>query len=87
VPENDTVIALPCGLCLMPRIISKANEYRANAAECRRRAECTKNAPEKQMLRDMSESWLGMIGLAEQEDFAAEEHERNTNQQRSKSSH
>jgi hypothetical protein len=66
---------------------SKANEYRANAAACRRRADCAKNAPEKQMWRDMSKSWLGMIGFAEQEDFAAEEHERGTNQQRSKSSH
>ena len=71
----------------MPRVISKANEYRANAAECRRRAECTKNVPEKHMWRDMSESWLGMIVFAEQEDFAAEERERGTNQQRSKSSH
>jgi hypothetical protein len=71
----------------MPRVVSKANEYRANAAECRRRAECAKKAPDKHMWRDMSESWLGMIGFAEQEDFAAEEHERGTNQQRSKSSH
>jgi len=39
------------------------------------------------MWRDMSESWLRMIDFAEQEDFAAEEHERGTNQQRSKSSH
>jgi hypothetical protein len=46
-----------------------------------------KKAPDKHMWRDMSESWLGMIGFAEQEDFAAEEHERGTNQQRSKSSH
>jgi hypothetical protein len=44
----------------MPRVISKAKEYRANAAECRRRAECAKNAPDKRMWRDMSESWLGM---------------------------
>jgi hypothetical protein len=39
------------------------------------------------MWRDMSESWLGMIGFAEQEDFSVEERERGTNQQRSKSSH
>jgi hypothetical protein len=71
----------------MPRVISKANEYRANAAECRRRAECSENAPEKHMWRDMSESWLGMIDFAEQEDFAAEEHECGTNQRRSQSSH
>ena len=66
---------------------SKANEYRANAAECRRRAECAKNAPEKHMWRDMSESWLAMIGFAEREDFSTAEHERGTNQQQSKSSH
>jgi hypothetical protein len=70
----------------MPRF-SKANEYRANAADCSRRAECAENAPEKHMWGDMSESWLGMIGFAEQEDFATEEHERGTNQQRSRSSH
>ena len=39
------------------------------------------------MWRDMSESWLRMIDFAEQEDFAAEEYERGTNQQRSKSCH
>jgi hypothetical protein len=66
---------------------TKANEYRANAADCRRRAECAENAAEKLMWRDMSESWLEMIGFAEQEDFATEERERGTNQQRSSSSH
>ena len=39
------------------------------------------------MWREMSESWLGMIGHAEREDFAAEEHERGTNQPKSMSSH
>jgi hypothetical protein len=71
----------------MRRLVSKANEYRANAAECRRRADKTEDAPEKHMWRDMSESWLGMIGFAEQEDFSAAERERGTNQPRSKSSH
>jgi len=71
----------------MPRAVSKANEYRANAAECRRRAENTKDAPQKRMWREMSESWLGMICFAEQEDFATEERERGTNQPRSRSSH
>jgi hypothetical protein len=71
----------------MPRAASKANEYRANAADCRRRADDTKNALEKHMWRDMSESWLGMIGHAEREDFAAEEREHGTNQPQSKSSH
>jgi hypothetical protein len=39
------------------------------------------------MWHDMSESWLGMIDFAQQEDFSAEEQERGTNQQGSKSSH
>jgi hypothetical protein len=71
----------------MPGVVSKANEYRANAAECRRMADSTRNAPEQHMWREMSESWLGMIGQAEREDFAAEEHERGTNQPKSMSSH
>jgi hypothetical protein len=71
----------------MPRVASKASEYRANAADCRRMADGTNNVLEKHMWRDMSESWLGMIGHAEQEDFAAEEREHGTNQPRSKSSH
>jgi hypothetical protein len=50
-------------------------------------AESTKNAMEKHMWRDMSQSWLGMIGHAEREDFAAEEREHGTNQPQSKSSH
>jgi len=71
----------------MAKVASKANEYRANAAECRRMAEGTKNALEKHMWRDMSESWLGMIGYAEREDFAAEQREHGTNQPQSMSSH
>lgn len=71
----------------MPRAANKANEYRANAADCRRMADSTKNTLEKDMWRDMSESWLGMIGHAEREDFAAEEREHGTNQPRSKCFH
>lgn len=71
----------------MPKVLSKMNEYRANAAECRRMADGTKNALEQQMWRDMSESWLGMIGLAERDDFAAEEREHGTKQSKSMSSH
>jgi hypothetical protein len=71
----------------MSRVVSKANEYRPNAAECRRMADHTKNALEKHMWCDMSESWLGLIWHAEQEDFAAEEREHGTNQPQSKSSH
>ncbi len=50
-------------------------------------ADGTKNALEQQMWRDMSESWLGMIGLAERDDFAAEEREHGTKQSKSMSSH
>jgi hypothetical protein len=50
-------------------------------------ADSTRNAPEQHMWREMSESWLGMIGQAEREDFAAEEHERGTDQPKSMSSH
>jgi hypothetical protein len=56
----------------MPRMIRKADEYRANAAECRLKAENANNAAERHMWRDMSESWLGMIDFAQQEDYAAE---------------
>ena len=67
--------------------MSKADEYRANAAECRRIAEGTTNAQDKDMWRDMSESWLGMVGHAEREDFAAEERKRGTHQLQSKCNH
>lgn len=50
-------------------------------------ADTKKNALEKHMWRDMSESWLSMIGHAEREDFAAEVHQRGTNQSQSKSCH
>jgi hypothetical protein len=43
-------------------------------------ADGTKNAREKHMWRDMSESWLAMIGYAEREDFGAEEREHGTKQ-------
>jgi hypothetical protein len=71
----------------MRPVANKVNEYRANAADCRRMADSTKNALEKDMWRDMSESWLGMIAHAEREDFAAEAREHGTNQPQSMSSH
>jgi hypothetical protein len=67
--------------------MSKVDEYRANAAECCRMAEGTKNAVEECMWRDMSVSWLAMIRHGEREDFASEERERGTKQSRSKSVH
>jgi hypothetical protein len=67
--------------------VSKVNDYRANAADCRQMADTTNNVLEKHMWHDMSESWLSMIGHAEREDFAAEVHQRGTNQPQSKSSH
>jgi hypothetical protein len=71
----------------MPRVISKVNEYRANAAECRRKAETAESASAAQMWRDMSESWLGMIGFAEREDYVTEELEHSTHRSMSRSSH
>jgi len=50
-------------------------------------ADGTKNAREKHMWRDMSESWLAMIGYAEREDFAGEEREHGTKQPKSELSH
>ena len=67
--------------------VSNVDEYRANAAGCRRMADGTKNAREKHIWRDMSESWLAMIGYAEREDFGAEEREHGTKQPKSELSH
>jgi hypothetical protein len=67
--------------------MGKADEYRANAAECRRMAESTKNQREKSMWQDMCRSWLGLIGRGEREDFASEEHQLGTKQSKSDSSH
>ena len=67
--------------------MSKVSEYRASAAECRRKADSAKDSLEKHMWRDMSESWLGMMGHAQQEDFAAEERQRGTRQSRSNCLH
>ena len=50
-------------------------------------ADSTKNAREKHMWRDISESWLAMIGYAEREDLAAEEREHGTKQPKSELSH
>ena len=86
-PQEGSIAAIPCGLRLMPRVISKVNEYRANAAECRRKAESAESASAERMWRDMSESWLGMIGFAEREDYATEELEHSTNRSMSRSSH
>jgi hypothetical protein len=65
----------------------RPQEQKISAQECSSFLSRQPHAAEEHMWRDISESWLGMIGFAEQEDFAAEEHERGTNQQRSKSSH
>jgi hypothetical protein len=41
--------------------MSKNDEYRANAAECQRMAEITKNPAEKQTWLEMAASWLRMV--------------------------
>jgi hypothetical protein len=43
------------------RIMSKNDEYRANAAECERMARFTRNESEKRTWQDMAESWLRLI--------------------------
>ena len=65
----------------------KADEYQANAAECRRMADSKSNAQEKLMWRDMSASWLGMMRHAEGDEFAAKEREHGTKQPTSDSLH
>ena len=71
----------------MPRMISKADEDRANAAECIEKAEKASNAKERHMWRDMSESWLGMIDFAKKEDYVIELLEQGTRQPRTWPSH
>lgn len=69
------------------QFMRKADEYRANAAECRRMADSKESAQERHMWRDMSASWLGMITHAEREEFADKEREYGTKQPSSNSSH
>ena len=71
----------------MSRMISKADEYRANAAECVEKAEKANNAKEKHMWRDMSESWLGMIDFAKKEDYVRKLLEQGTRLPRVRPSH
>ena len=70
--------------------MSKNDEYRANAAECQRMAEKTKNPGEKQTWLEMAGSWLRMIRQPDpsaSDSFDAAEKAQGTGQTRSGSEH
>ncbi len=48
--------------------MSKNDEYRANAAECRRIARYTLNESEKRTWLDMADSWLRLVRPADPAD-------------------
>ena len=70
--------------------MSKADEYRANAAECQRMAGITKNPGEKATWLGMAEHWLRLIPKRSQtasEKFDAAEATQGTHQTRSDAEH
>jgi hypothetical protein len=63
--------------------MSKAAEYRANAAECERMAGLARKPEDKALWLQMAEHWLRMIPKPKQSDFEAfdiEEKSRGTRQ-------
>lgn len=46
--------------------MSKADEYVANAAECQRMADLSKHPAEKELWRQMAESWRRMVPSRQQ---------------------
>jgi len=70
--------------------MSKSAEYRANAAECQRMAEISRNPAEKQMWLEMAASWLRMItqpSPSNSDRFDAAEKAQGTGQKKSDSEH
>jgi hypothetical protein len=70
--------------------MSKADEYRANAAECQRMAGMTNNPAEKATWLGMAEHWLRMIPKQSKtpaEKFDAAEAKQGTHQTQSKAEH
>lgn len=66
------------------------DEFRANAAECQRMADATKNSGDKKRWMKMAENWLRMITPARQnatERFDAAERTQGTHQKKSDASH
>jgi hypothetical protein len=54
-------VATPAG-----QSMRKADEYRANAAECQRKADATRNQDEKEAWLRVAQAWLRLIRVHEQ---------------------
>ena len=70
--------------------IGEQDEYRANAAECQRMAELTRNQAEQQTWLEMAASWLRMIKRPRpntSQEFDAVERDRSTGRERSDRAH
>jgi hypothetical protein len=70
--------------------MSKSDEYRANAAECQRMADVTRNLADKQTWLEMAASWLRMIPAAPRsgsDGFDAAEKVQGTGQKKSDAEH
>lgn len=68
--------------------MNKFDEFRANAEECQRMADATKNPGDKRRWLQMAESWLRMVKRAtagDRFDSAARQH--GTHQMKSDASH
>lgn len=69
---------------------SNNDEFRANATECRRMADATKNPGDKKRWLQMAQSWLRMITPPRQtagERFDTAERAEGTHQRKSGASH
>ena len=69
--------------------MNKLDEFRANAAECQRMAEATKNEADKRRWLQMAESWLRMIKPRQtaSDRFDAAKRDSGTHQTKSDASH
>jgi len=69
--------------------MNNSDEFRANAAECQRMADATKNAGDKRSWLQMAESWLRMIKPRQTaaDRFDAAERAQGTEQRKSDASH
>ena len=69
--------------------MGKNDEYRANAAECQRMADITRNPKDKQTWLEMAQHWLHMITQRKTPTarFDAAVRERGTGQSRSEAEH
>jgi hypothetical protein len=66
------------------------DEFRANATECQRMADATKNPGDRKRWLQMAQSWLRMIKPPRQSDgerFDAAERSEGTHQRKSDASH